>query len=125
MPFAFGIDENGNYGYIKDGADSVTPFKGDFTCTIPLFGCNSWYTSNQGPVTVFVYTNDKKYKYLKATSSNGGFASVVYGDNKALKTLNNKTTAILEIENISKIKLMHSVSGVANDNITLIFTDNA
>lgn len=26
IPFAFGIDENGNYGYIKAGADSVTPF---------------------------------------------------------------------------------------------------
>lgn len=25
-PFKFGIDENGNYGYIKDGADTVTPF---------------------------------------------------------------------------------------------------
>lgn len=27
LPFKLGIDENGNYGYIKDGADTVTPFK--------------------------------------------------------------------------------------------------
>ena len=27
IPFKFGIDASGNYGYIKDGADSVTPFK--------------------------------------------------------------------------------------------------
>lgn len=27
LPFKFGIDENGNYGYIKAGADTVTPFK--------------------------------------------------------------------------------------------------
>ena len=27
VPFSFGIDANGNYGYIKDGADTVTPFK--------------------------------------------------------------------------------------------------
>ena len=27
LPFKFGIDENGNYGYIKVGADTVTPFK--------------------------------------------------------------------------------------------------
>ena len=27
VPFSFGIDENGNYGYIKAGADTVTPFK--------------------------------------------------------------------------------------------------
>lgn len=26
VPFAFGVDENGNYGYYKDGADTVTPF---------------------------------------------------------------------------------------------------
>ena len=26
LPFGFGIDENGNYGYIKEGADTVTPF---------------------------------------------------------------------------------------------------
>lgn len=27
IPFRFGIDANGNYGYYKDGADTVTPFK--------------------------------------------------------------------------------------------------
>lgn len=26
VPFAFGVDENGNYGYYKEGADTVTPF---------------------------------------------------------------------------------------------------
>lgn len=27
LPFKFGIDADGNYGYYKDGADTVTPFK--------------------------------------------------------------------------------------------------
>lgn len=27
VPFRFAVDSNGNYGYIKDGADTVTPFK--------------------------------------------------------------------------------------------------
>ena len=27
IPFSFGIDSDGNYGYIKAGADAVTPFK--------------------------------------------------------------------------------------------------
>lgn len=27
LPFSFGIDSNGNYGYYKVGADTVTPFK--------------------------------------------------------------------------------------------------
>ena len=26
MPFKFGVDSSGNYGYIKAGADTVTPF---------------------------------------------------------------------------------------------------
>ena len=42
LPFAFGVDANGNYGYIKDGADSVTPFKS-------LFGLNCW---NSGTLTM-------------------------------------------------------------------------
>lgn len=38
LPFRLGIDENGNYGYIKAGADTVTPFKsfkkvGSIECT--------------------------------------------------------------------------------------------
>jgi len=27
VPFKFGIDDNGNYGYIKEGAATVIPFK--------------------------------------------------------------------------------------------------
>lgn len=27
LPFKFGVDADGNYGYYKDGADTVTPFK--------------------------------------------------------------------------------------------------
>lgn len=27
LPFKLGIDADGNYGYYKDGADTVTPFK--------------------------------------------------------------------------------------------------
>jgi hypothetical protein len=33
IPFKFGIDENGNYGYIKAGADTVTPFNNNFYVT--------------------------------------------------------------------------------------------
>ena len=41
-PFSFGIDSEGNYGYIKDGADTVTPFKS-------LSGLNCW---NSGTLTM-------------------------------------------------------------------------
>lgn len=27
VPFAFGVDENGNYGYYKEGETEITPFK--------------------------------------------------------------------------------------------------
>lgn len=27
LPFSFGVDDKGRYGYIKAGADTVTPFK--------------------------------------------------------------------------------------------------
>lgn len=29
IPFKFGVDDSGNYGYYKAGADTVTPFKAD------------------------------------------------------------------------------------------------
>lgn len=34
----FGIDADGNYGYIKDGADSVTPFNSDFKILVNKSG---------------------------------------------------------------------------------------
>ncbi len=39
IPFSFGIDANGNYGYIKEGADSVIPFKS-------LSGLKCWNPGN-------------------------------------------------------------------------------
>ena len=33
IPFRFGIDSNGDYGYIKAGADTVTPFRTNHTGT--------------------------------------------------------------------------------------------
>lgn len=32
IPFRFGVNENGQYGYYKDGADAVTPFKAGGGC---------------------------------------------------------------------------------------------
>ncbi len=39
IPFKFGIDSNGNYGYIKVGADTVTPFKDTDNITILNSSC--------------------------------------------------------------------------------------
>lgn len=49
MPFGFGVDANGNYGYKKAGADTVIPFKnpqGTLTLTNPTNGtdCTNYAT---------------------------------------------------------------------------------
>lgn len=45
LPFNFGIDENGNYGYIKVGADSVTPFSKVSLVPIYSTGIRNRYVS--------------------------------------------------------------------------------
>ena len=45
LPFNFGIDENGNYGYIKVGADSVTPFSKVSLVPIYSTGISNRYIS--------------------------------------------------------------------------------
>ena len=45
LPFNFGIDENGNYGYIKVGADSVTPFSKVSLVPIYSTGISNRYVS--------------------------------------------------------------------------------
>ena len=73
-PFKFGIDENGNYGYYKVGADTVTPFKSgggsDFDFLIPLYKNGIWYdvdgisveqkyevTENEDSISLNVYAS--------------------------------------------------------------------
>ena len=59
VPFSFGIDANGNYGYYKDGADTVTPFKKG-TYDVILVGVgeiNSNYTTKVGYVYPFYENN--------------------------------------------------------------------
>lgn len=49
----FGIDASGNYGYIKDGADTVIPFKNTSIDTITL------YPSGYSATNTTQYTADK------------------------------------------------------------------
>ena len=58
----FGVDEDGNYGFYKVGADSVTPFSN----IIDKLVNGSWetkqiYSTNQ--VTTFDVTNGKTYLF--------------------------------------------------------------
>lgn len=68
VPFKFGIDANGNYGYIKDGADTVTPFKigevkllsvlsGGINSTNP-YELSYTFTDNYSQVVIVVFSSD-------------------------------------------------------------------
>ena len=70
----FGIDSKGNYGYIKAGADSVTPFRSDY------FFLNSMETSvynatnNTGYITVIIPTDDCYILYGTTYNVDNGVA---------------------------------------------------
>ena len=57
LPFNFGIDENGNYGYIKVGADSVTPFSKVSIVPIYSTGISGRYLSG-GVDTPAIYISE-------------------------------------------------------------------
>ena len=61
LPFNFGIDENGNYGYIKVGADSVTPFSYLSLVPVYLTGIYDRYVSG-GKDTPAIYIDPNGLK---------------------------------------------------------------
>lgn len=50
VPFSFGVDANGNYGYIKDGADTVIPFNQVKELTFNVCQSNAYATG-----TIHIY----------------------------------------------------------------------
>ena len=83
LPFNFGIDENGNYGYIKVGADSVTPFSK--VSLVPIYstgvgnrvlagGFNSptIYVESYNEACLSVYEIIKGRKYIFFVVGNNG-----------------------------------------------------
>ena len=55
IPFPFGIDSDGNYGYRKDGADTVTPFKsGDGEIILYGATCGTYWSASD-PRSAFNY----------------------------------------------------------------------
>ena len=65
IPFRFGVDANGRYGYKKAGADAVTPFSGSMqliamsprpnNSTIPELGTDYIFTESYSAVIYAVY----------------------------------------------------------------------
>lgn len=66
IPFGFGIDSNGNYGYKKVGADTVTPFLSPITANT---ASQSQYGLAGNPSTYYYITIDKNYLLLLPYSS--------------------------------------------------------
>lgn len=68
IPFRFGIDADGNYGYYKDGADTVTPFK----TVVDLGTGTSFNVSNITGYKKFTKDNF----YIVCTSASGSSSSI-------------------------------------------------
>ena len=78
----FGIDSDGNYGYIKAGADTVTPFSNNqspFTTSRFYCGCQSrgeWHQLDAGTLKI---TKDCKLRFYVSVTAGYGFGRVYYG----------------------------------------------
>lgn len=88
--FKFGVDEEGNYGYIKEGADSVTPFLMQDIKIIQTF---SQQTSDATNAAFNSYTFDNDYRLVIVnitahdTDNNGDNVFKVYDEEKSTKVM--------------------------------------
>ena len=74
IPFGFGIDSNGNYGYIKAGADTVTPFT---SFNFEIIGNKSSYDA--GTLTINDCEIGRKYMcIINSWSGSGSSSAIVY-----------------------------------------------
>ena len=114
----FGIDSNGNYGYIKAGADSVTPFRSDY------FFLNSMETSvynasvNSSSITVTIPTNDCYILY--GTSTNTNFGVEMRTNSQTSFSISSGVTKLFEATtgNNNLIGLIHC-SGLKGKSLTI------
>lgn len=60
VPFSLGVDSSGNYGYIKAGADTVTPFKSNVSIS-PETYLSSAYTSSPTATWNGLKVNNKTF----------------------------------------------------------------
>ena len=75
LPFKLGIDKDGNYGYIKDGADTVTPFKTD--TSIQVVASATGKTGSESAFTIHTTTQKWRELYVITNSmrTNAGATS--------------------------------------------------
>ena len=125
---SFSIDEEGNWGYIPSGADTVIPFKKSktsFTIQIRFILHGDHYSSEKG----FVYDNtgNNKYSTLSYTYT-GSCACKIYGDGTSIKSISapgwsSQKTGTIDISSYSEIDARGISNGTAiSGNLTITFS---
>ena len=109
IPFSFGIDSDGNYGYIKAGADTVTPFKRDAYDVI--YVVTDTVSSNYTTRTGYVYPFYKNRLITYSTNNVSWSAS-------ATTTYIKFTTEEKELDIIFGINIQHGTKCVCTPYIT-------
>ena len=105
MPFKFGVDSSGNYGYYKAGADSVTPFRtGNATAAQVLSGY-TFANASSHYVTGTMPNNGAKTASLNCGGSYTIPAGYHNGSGKVTaNSLASQTSANATAQNISSGK---------------------
>ena len=90
IAFQFGVDSDGNYGYIKAGADTVTPFK---TESVPKLGSVFHFSTNGSETNVVKNLAPCSYGILTYNSSNDKNVTVQNATEIERKTYNFRETS--------------------------------
>lgn len=107
LPFEFGIDGNGNYGYIKNGESSVTPFD-PWDIVVPV---GYALTSNNGlqqlsggsasatnAYGAYIIANVNALGYTRATRTNGNGTFRTIKRNGTMTSVTGENTITLDSE---------------------------
>ena len=124
VPFKFGVDSSGNYGYIKAGADTVTPFltrTGNATESHVLSGYTFSNASSSG-LTGSMTNNGAKTASLNCGGSYTIPAGYHNGSGKVTaNSLSSQTSATATASNIEKGKTAY-VNGVKITGTLVVYT---
>lgn len=111
----FGVDANGNYGYYKAGADTVTPFKSGFTISSLNVGgkTSTLDAGNDGRATTTITIDVSKYSKI-----NFGDYTAVYGGASAISSITADGTIIVNKQYITNESIDVSNYNTVTINLT-------
>lgn len=114
----FGVDSNGNYGYLKEGADTVTPFKSGSALTPATLVRVFTESGNQ------VTYNEDSYSTRTTTATNGcAMATRIDLTNINSITLIYDVTSYWSKVELSKVQLGVSTTGFPTPSWTPAISD--